>query len=229
MYVFGFIVAATLGCTAGSVDLTEGMFRHLVVTGRSRLALYLARIPAGLAIVVPLVAVGFTIVCAVCVFAAPTQLNYNGATVPADLSLSGFESWAGRPRRTRSSADFGSTGPSSTSRRARPGGAVAADHQRGRRRPRPPPPGTAADRPGPMRRRRWPARTTRDYQASFLYPSVSLMVKSGLWLELEATIGFIVGLGLASLIGQRTVPVILMIVLEVILTPILSRATSSPT
>ena len=48
MYVFGFIVAATLGCTAGSIDLTEGMFRHLVVTGRSRLALYLARIPAGL-------------------------------------------------------------------------------------------------------------------------------------------------------------------------------------
>ena len=73
MYVFGFIVAATLGCTAGSVDLSEGMFRHLVVTGRSRLALYLARIPAGLAIVVPLVAVGFTIVCAVCVFAAPTS------------------------------------------------------------------------------------------------------------------------------------------------------------
>ena len=28
MYTFGFIVAATVGCTAGSVDLTEGMFRH---------------------------------------------------------------------------------------------------------------------------------------------------------------------------------------------------------
>src|SRR5580704_6328543 len=45
LFIFGFIVAATLGCTAGSIDLTEGMFRHLVVTGRSRLALYLARIP----------------------------------------------------------------------------------------------------------------------------------------------------------------------------------------
>jgi hypothetical protein len=50
------------------------------------------------------------------------------------------------------------------------------------------------------------------------------MIESGLWIELEAIIGFIVGLGLASLAGQRTVPVILMIVLEVILTPILSRA-----
>ena len=49
LFIFGFIVAATLGATAGSADLTDGMFRHLVVTGRSRLALYLARIPAGLA------------------------------------------------------------------------------------------------------------------------------------------------------------------------------------
>jgi hypothetical protein len=32
------------------------MFRHLVITGRSRLALYLVRIPAGLAITIPLVA-----------------------------------------------------------------------------------------------------------------------------------------------------------------------------
>jgi len=51
MFIFGFIMAAALGCTAGSIDLTEGMFRHLVVTGRSRVALYFARIPAGLAIV----------------------------------------------------------------------------------------------------------------------------------------------------------------------------------
>src|SRR5579864_7013723 len=88
LYVFGFIVAATLGVTAGSVDLTEGMFRHLVVTGRSRLALYLARVPAGLGIVVPMVAIGFTIVCTVCVLAAPTTLNYDGVNMPAGLSLS---------------------------------------------------------------------------------------------------------------------------------------------
>jgi hypothetical protein len=50
------------------------------------------------------------------------------------------------------------------------------------------------------------------------------MIRSGLWIELEVVIGFVVGLGLGSLLGQRTVAVILMIVLEVILTPILSRA-----
>jgi hypothetical protein len=94
LYIFGFIVAATLGVTAGSADLTEGMFRHLVVTGRSRLALYLARVPAGLAIIVPLVAGGFAIVCAVCSFAVPTRLVYSGVNVPAGLSRTGFENWA---------------------------------------------------------------------------------------------------------------------------------------
>ena len=92
---FGFIVAATVGCTAGSRDLTEGIFRHLVVTGRSRLALYLARIPAGLAIVVPLVAIGYTIVCAVCVFAAPTFIDDSNVNIPPGLSRVGFENWAG--------------------------------------------------------------------------------------------------------------------------------------
>ena len=48
------------------------------------------------------------------------------------------------------------------------------------------------------------------------------MIEAGLWIELEATVGFILGLGLASLMGQRTVPVILLIVFQIILTPILS-------
>ena len=56
---FGFIAAAALGAAAGTTDLSEGVFRHLVITGRSRLALYLARIPAGLAIIIPLVALEF--------------------------------------------------------------------------------------------------------------------------------------------------------------------------
>ena len=63
------------------------------------------------------------------------------------------------------------------------------------------------------------------YDAAFsCYPSISLMIKTGLWIELEAAVGFILGLGLASLMGQRTGPVILMIVLQLILTPILSAA-----
>jgi hypothetical protein len=48
------------------------------------------------------------------------------------------------------------------------------------------------------------------------------MIKTGLWIELETAIGFLVGLGLGSLLGQRTVGVVLMIVLEM-LTPIVLR------
>jgi hypothetical protein len=62
----------------------------------------------------------------------------------------------------------------------------------------------------------------RGYTAIVRYPPISLMIKAGLWLELEAAVAFTVGLGLASLMGQRTVPMILLIVFQIILTPILS-------
>ncbi len=223
LYVFGFIVAATLGCTAGSVDLTEGMFRHLVVTGRSRLALYLARIPAGLAIIGPLVAIGFAIVCTVCAFAAPTTLNYNGVKVPGGLSRPALENWAGN-HADQVVCGFPYNGPPPVN--------VPCGN------------GTFSGPPGPINNgaagSATPAQPTpasvkaaavqiakqdyADYSRFFLSPSTSLMIKTGLWLELEALIGFVVGLGLGALIGQRTVAVIMMIVLEIILTPIFSRA-----
>lgn len=221
MYVFGFIVAATLGCTAGSVDLTDGMFRHLVVTGRSRLALYLARIPAGLAIIVPMVAAGFVVVCAVCVFAAPKTLNYDGAHVPAQLSEPAFESWASSHlNQSLCEFNFGpkvnvnvpcmyspKTGPVLMRNRPGPNGIILTTAQ------------LKADAV------QIALSNYSGYRGLFLTPPAGLMVRAGLWIELEAVIGFIVGLGLASLIGQRTVAVIIMIILEVILTPILSRAT----
>ncbi len=129
---FGFIIATALGATAGTADLTDGMFRHLVITGRSRLALYLARIPAGLSILLPLAAAGFAVACLVTAF-------------------------------------LGSPEP-----------------------------------------------------ASAVTVSPGDMIRSGLWLELDLLIGFTVGLGLGSLMGQRTVPVILLIVLEIIITPALA-------
>jgi hypothetical protein len=124
---FGFIAATALGATAGTADLSDGMFRHLVITGRSRIALYLARIPAGFFILGSLAAVGFTVTC--------LATGFLGS--PVDVS-------AGE------------------------------------------------------------------------------MVRSGLWLELYLFIGFTLGLGLGSLMGQRTVPVILLTVLEIIITPVLA-------
>jgi hypothetical protein len=63
----------------------------------------------------------------------------------------------------------------------------------------------------------------QSYSQIFLYPSNGFMIGTGLWILLEATIGFMVGLGLGSLLGQRTVAVILMIVLEIVLTPLFGR------
>jgi hypothetical protein len=220
LYTFGFIVAATLGCTAGSVDLTDGMFRHLVITGRSRLALYLARVPAGLAIIASLVAIGFTIVCAVRVFAAPTKLSYDGVTVPAGLSQSGLERWAAE-NPTKVLCDFAYNGDSKVGAGCdnppgRPARIVIAGPDR-----RPVAATTAQAEAAAVAVAR---QQYADYKKQFLYPSTGLMIKTGLWLELEATIAFMVGLGLSSLIGQRTTSVILMIVLEIILTPIAIRA-----
>jgi hypothetical protein len=237
LYVFGFIVAATLGCTAGSVDLTEGMFRHLVVTGRSRLALYLARIPAGLAIVVPLVAIGFTVVCAVCVFAAPTQVSYQGNNIPAGLSEAGLAHWAadhphevvcGFPYFINGPGDAGNANVQlveSTVSCGGPGGGpeggVVITKGGPAQATTTPPPTPAMVRAAAVQIAR---HDYEGYAKVFLAPSIGLMVRTGLWIELEVAVGFIVGLGLGSLLGQRTVAVILMIVLEIVLTPILSRA-----
>jgi hypothetical protein len=59
-------------------------------------------------------------------------------------------------------------------------------------------------------------------EADQLNPPINEMVKIGLLLELDIGLGFLVGLGLGSLLGQRTVSTVLMIVLEIIVTPILA-------
>ncbi len=230
LYVFGFMLAAVLGATAGSADLTDGMFRHLVVTGRSRLALYLARIPAGLAIIMPLVAIGFAIVCMVCVFAAPTTLSFQGVNVPAGLSSVGLQQWAtNHPQEVI--CNFGieitPTTPGASTLNTVMNTVPCGNGPGGG--PVNAPPGASVQHQASQTEIRAAAvliarKNYADYSRIFLYPSTSLMIKSGLWLELEALIGFTVGLGLGSLIGQRTVAVVLMIVLEVVLTPILSRA-----
>ena len=214
LYTFGFIVAATVGCTAGSRDLTEGMFRHLVVTGRSRLALYLARIPAGLAIVVPLVAIGYTIVCAVSVFAAPAFIDDSNVNIPPGLSRAGFENWARDraepvicflPYNGHIPGNLACPGPPYWSKSAIT--------------PRQPAPAKLEALAVKIASQDYPG-----YTRILRRPPISLMIKAGLWIELEAAVGFILGLGLASLMGQRTVPVILIIVLQIILTPILALA-----
>jgi len=220
LYVFGFIVAAALGCTAGSVDLTEGMFRHLVVTGRSRLALYIARIPAGLAIITSMMAVGYAIVCVVCCLAAPTSVSYNGVNVPAGLSKTALVSWAAaHPKEVVCNFNLNLDPTRFPGLNVQCGPTQSFKLPPGQ--PVPPAPTAAQIRAAAVV---VAAQNYVGYKEIFLSPPIPLMVDAGLWLLLEAAIGFIVGLGLGSLLGQRTIAIMVMVVLEVILTPILARA-----
>ena len=59
--MLGAVAAVLIGATMGAGDLQAGVFRDLVATGRSRLALFAARIPGGLAVLWPLVALSWLI------------------------------------------------------------------------------------------------------------------------------------------------------------------------
>ena len=54
------------------------------------------------------------------------------------------------------------------------------------------------------------------------------MVKIGLWIELQVALGFIIGLGFGSLTGQRTVSVIVLVALQIIVTPTAGSSTVIP-
>jgi hypothetical protein len=193
---FGFIVAAVVGAAAATTDLNDGVFRYLVITGRSRLALYLARIPAGLAILVPAVAIAFTMNCLVTSYEAvpqPTSVNLSNISIPANLDQAQLQAWIGQHPRQAADA-FG---------------------------PSPVGPGVFRKGSGSGIANEFAAyASTEDSEFA---PPANEMFKIGLWLELEVGIGFLVGLGLGSLTGQRTLSTILLIGLEIIVTPILSR------
>jgi hypothetical protein len=199
---FGFIAAAALGAAAGTTDLTDGMFRHLVITGRSRLALYLARIPAGLAITVPLVALVFMMNCLVTSYESPpnpTTANFYGVTAPNNLDQAGLQTFMlQHPQQEINGFLPGvSSGPNA---------------------PTPAQVRSAIDKNI--------ASYYSDYTAAEITqstPADNEMVKIGLWLELDVGIAFLVGLGFGSLTGQRTTTVIVMIALEIIVTPLLAR------
>lgn len=197
MAELGFIIAVTVGAAAGTTDLTDGMFRHLVITGRSRIALFLARIPAGLAILLPVVALAFTLCCLVTSFEGvpnPTAVSINnGVSIPVNLSESQFHSWI--EEHPRQALEAFPTSPGSFV----DGVPVAS--------------GDLASR--------YAAYTSVE---ATLNPPVNEMLKIGLWLELVVGVGFVVGLGFGALTGQRTVMTIVLIALQVIVTPIFARA-----
>lgn len=63
-FFVGPLAAVLIGTEAGVGDSSAGVFRDLVVTGRSRLALFASRVPAALALTIPIITVGFGVMCA---------------------------------------------------------------------------------------------------------------------------------------------------------------------
>jgi hypothetical protein len=202
---FGFIAAAALGAAAGTTDLSDGMFRHLVITGRSRLALYLARIPAGVAILVPLVALAFMMNCLVTSYESPpnptTVSFYSVNAAPENLSQAGLRTWLLQNQQQLANGGFLPGLPSG------PGITPTPAQVR-----------TAIDKNI--------ASYYSDYTAAEVSgstPADNEMAKIGLWLELDVGIAFLVGLGFGSLTGQRTTTTIVLIALEIIVTPLLAH------
>jgi ABC-type transport system involved in multi-copper enzyme maturation permease subunit len=82
---FGPLAAILIGVEAGSGDASAGVFRDLVVTGRSRLALFAARVPAALAMCWAVFAAAYA------VLLAGTYAFASNLPVPdAALVLNGF-------------------------------------------------------------------------------------------------------------------------------------------
>jgi hypothetical protein len=203
---FGFIAAAALGAAAGTTDLSDGMFRHLVITGRSRLALYLARIPAGLVIIVPLVALAFSAACLVTSYEGepnPPSVGMDGLTLPLHLDQAEFQAWLlQRPQQVVNQLPVRGLPVSPATKAAQVRSAIERDI----------------------------ASLYRNYvdnESSGSNPGNNEMAGIGLWVELEVGIGFLVGLGFGSLTGQRTTTTIVLIALDIIATPLL-EATQLP-
>jgi hypothetical protein len=57
----GTVAAIMIGATAGSQDVSNGVFRDLVVTGRKRSTLFNVRVPGVLLVLLPMLAIGFAV------------------------------------------------------------------------------------------------------------------------------------------------------------------------
>jgi hypothetical protein len=88
LVLIGSVGAVLVGAAAGAGDLGSGVFRELVVTGRSRVALFASRIPGGLAFLVPLVAVAVTLM------AGATVLFAGSLPAPSATLLAEAGIWA---------------------------------------------------------------------------------------------------------------------------------------
>jgi hypothetical protein len=84
------VAAVLVAATLGAGDLGAGVFRELVVTGRSRWSLFAARVPGGLAFLLPFVLAGFAITAT-----AATVFAGDGQQAPSTGLLLETGAWIG--------------------------------------------------------------------------------------------------------------------------------------
>jgi hypothetical protein len=85
---FGAIAAILIGVTAGTGDLSAGVFRELVATGRSRLTLFAVRVPGALLLFVPMIVAAWGVAAIASVTLA------GGLAVPSAALLAKSLGWA---------------------------------------------------------------------------------------------------------------------------------------
>jgi hypothetical protein len=77
----GTIAAILIGATAGTQDVSNGVFRDLVVTGRKRSTLFNVRVPGALAVFMPILALGLGLSIACSFLFAGSLPTPSGTTV----------------------------------------------------------------------------------------------------------------------------------------------------
>jgi hypothetical protein len=85
--ILGGLAGILIGTTAGSQDMSSGVFRDLAVTGRPRTALFHVRAPGALAVYLPLLAAGFGIA------VAGAYVFAGGLATPSIADVGGYAAW----------------------------------------------------------------------------------------------------------------------------------------
>jgi len=80
LYSAGGVAAILIGSFAGTADVSAGVFRDLVATGRSRWELFAARVPGTLMFFLPIITLGYIVV-------AACSVVFRGSTPAAGASL----------------------------------------------------------------------------------------------------------------------------------------------
>jgi hypothetical protein len=75
----GNVAAILIGATAGTQDVSNGVFRDLVVTGRPRATLFRVRVPGALLVFLPMLALGFALAIGVAYGFAGDDFTSNAA------------------------------------------------------------------------------------------------------------------------------------------------------